>query len=340
MNFDLTDEQQMIKSTARDFLSTRYTAQKVRELAESQSYDPGLWREVCDLGWPGLFISERYTGQGLGTVELVIVMEELGYAVAPMPFFSNAAAGLVIAAAGSEEQKQRLLPQIALGSSLATVAVASDGVAQLVPDAEQAELIVCVENGRAAVLDAGQAQIEPVAAIDGTRRFSTVRGLLPQDDQVLPGDPAQGIDQARAALAAELTGIAQRCIDMSVEYAKERHQFDRAIGSFQAVSHRLAQMLLETEGARSASYYAGWAADYEPDSLPLAAAMAKAYASDAGWRVATSALQVHGGIAFTWEHDLHFYLKRAAADARLFGSAREQRERVASLCGLQAKAAV
>ena len=130
-------------------------------------------------------------------------------------------------------------------------------------------------------------------------------------------------------------------MEMAVEYAKDRQQFGRPIGAYQAVSHRCAQMLLEVESARSAALYAGWAADHEPESLALAAAMAKSYASDAGWRVTASALQVHGGIGFTWEHDLHFFLKRAKADAHLFGTAGEHRERVAALAGLsEAPAAV
>ena len=150
----------------------------------------------------------------------------------------------------------------------------------------------------------------------------------------LPGDAAAALDRIATALAAELTGVAQRAMEMAVEYARDRKQFGRPIGAYQAVSHRCAQMLLETEGARSASYYAAWAADAEPETLPLAASMAKAYASDAGWRVTASSLQVHGGIGFTWEHDLHFFLKRAKADGILFGSAREHRERVAELSGL------
>jgi alkylation response protein AidB-like acyl-CoA dehydrogenase len=137
-------------------------------------------------------------------------------------------------------------------------------------------------------------------------------------------------------VAAELTGVAQRAMEMAVDYARERKQFGRAIGSYQAVSHRCAQMFLEVEGARSASYYAGWCADAEPDTVPLAASMAKAYASDAGWRVTASSLQVHGGIGFTWEHDLHFFLKRAKVDGLLYGSAGELRDYVAGLSGLEA----
>jgi alkylation response protein AidB-like acyl-CoA dehydrogenase len=142
-----------------------------------------------------------------------------------------------------------------------------------------------------------------------------------------------------AALAAELTGVAQKAMEMAVGYARDRKQFGRPIGSYQAVSHSCAQMLLETEGARSASYYAAWCGDSQPATLPLAACMAKAYASDAGWRVCTAALQVHGGIGFTWEHDLHFFLKRAKVDAQLYGSAREHRDAVAGLSAARETAA-
>ena len=137
--------------------------------------------------------------------------------------------------------------------------------------------------------------------------------------------------RACTALAAESTGVAQRTMEMAVEYAKDRQQFGRPIGAYQAVSHRCAQMLLETENSRSAVYGAAWAADAEPESLPLAASMAKAYASDAGWRVPDASIQVHGGIGFTWEHDLHFFLKRGKANAATFGAASWHRDRVADL---------
>ena len=181
------------------------------------------------------------------------------------------------------------------------------------------------------VAERGSAEVEPFEALDPTRRFGRVRA---DGGDALPGDVQPALDRICAALAAENVGVAQRAMEMAVDYARERKQFDRPIGSYQAVSHRCAQMLLEVEGSRSAAYYAAWCADAEPDSLAQAASMAKAYASDAGWRVCTSSLQVHGGIGFTWEHDLHFYLKRAKTNALMFGSAAEHRERVAALSGL------
>jgi alkylation response protein AidB-like acyl-CoA dehydrogenase len=197
-------------------------------------------------------------------------------------------------------------------------------------------IVLIDENGEGSVVEASEAEVEPVEAIDVTRRVARVRV---DGGEPLAGEPGPGRDRIATAIAAELVGVAQRALEMAVEYARERHQFGRPIGAYQAVSHRCAQMLLETESARSTAYYAAWAADAEPPTLPVAASMAKAYASDAGWRVTASALQVLGGIGFTWEHDLHFFLKRARTDAQLYGSARDHRDRVAELSGLPREAA-
>jgi alkylation response protein AidB-like acyl-CoA dehydrogenase len=196
--------------------------------------------------------------------------------------------------------------------------------------------LVATADGRRHLVERGAdgVSVAPEPSIDPTRKLYSVRfdGVKVGSDATLPG---QGADyfpvfhRACVALAAELTGIAQRSLEMAVEYAKERKQFGRPIGSYQAVSHRCAQMLLECENSRSATLYAAWTADAEPESLPLAASMAKAYASDAGMRVADAAIQVHGGIGFTWEHDLHFFLKRATADAAMFGEPKWHREQVA-----------
>jgi alkylation response protein AidB-like acyl-CoA dehydrogenase len=331
MNFDFTDDQQAIKRTAKDLLADRFKPEHVRELAEAKAYDEEAWKEMCELGWAGIFIDEAHGGQELGTVELIILMEELGYALAPVPFLSNAAAGLAIQAAGSDEQRERWLPGLASGELRGTVGLLRGGEARLVPDAAEADLIVLAGDDGAVVAERGGAEVEPFETLDATRRFGRVRA---DGGDPLPGDVQPALDRICAALAAETVGVGQRAMEMAVDYARERKQFDRPIGSYQAVSHRCAQMLLEVEGARSAAYYAAWCADAAPDQLAQAASMAKAYASDAGWRVCTASLQVHGGIGFTWEHDLHFYLKRAKANALMFGSAAEHRERVASLAGL------
>jgi alkylation response protein AidB-like acyl-CoA dehydrogenase len=332
MNFDFSDDQQAIKRTASELLAERFKLEKVRELAEAGRYDDEVWAELCELGWPGIFVDEAHGGQGLGMVELVILMEELGYALAPLPFLSNAAAGLVIQHGGSDEQKERWLPGIASGDSRGTVGLLRNGEAQLVPDADSAEVIVLLTHeGPTTVVEASAAEVEQLETIDATRRFGRVRA---NGGEQLEVEGAPGVYAIPVAVAAELTGVAQRTLEMAVEYAREREQFGRPIGAYQAVSHRCAQMMLETESARSTTYYAAWTADAEPESLPLASSMAKAYASDAGWRVTASALQVLGGIGFTWEHDLHFFLKRAKVDGTLFGSAREHRDAVAELAGL------
>ena len=362
MDFGFDDTQEHIKETAREFLAERYPPAKVRELAESATYDDALWQEIAELGWPGIAIAQEHGGQGLGMVELVILGEELGYACAPSPFLSNAAAGLAIEAVGSDAQRASTLPGIAEGTALGAVGIAArsqaasrsgidgdgDGAARsvgggtsaipgsgiefpLVPDAAAADVIVLLGDQGGVIAQHGAVSVDAFETIDPTRRFGRVSV---ETGEELSGDPHVACDLIAVALAAELTGVAQRAMDMAVAYAKEREQFGRVIGAYQAVSHRCAQMLYDVEEARSLTYYAAWTADAERESLPLAAAMAKARASDAAWSVTGAALQVHGGIGFTWEHDLHFFLKRARVGSQLYGTPAECRDRVATLAGL------
>jgi alkylation response protein AidB-like acyl-CoA dehydrogenase len=362
MYFDLTDEQQAIKSTAHDFLAARYKSERIRELAGSEhGFEQSDWEEMAELGWPGLALPEEWGGQGLGIVDLAVLFEEMGYALAPSPLLSNTVAGLALSLCGSDEQRERFLRPLAAGELRGTPAlwdagtpgaigefamearadgdgIVLDGEKLLVMDAAAADfLLVATSDGRRHLVerDAAGVTVAPSTSIDQTRRLYSVRfeGVqVPAEDTL----PAEGSDYLRVfdrvcvALAAESTGVAQRTLEMAVEYAKDRQQFGRPIGSYQAVSHRCAQMLLETENARSAVYGAAWAADAAPESLPTAASMAKAYASDAGWRVPDASIQVHGGIGFTWEHDLHFFLKRGKANAAMFGDARWHRDRVAN----------
>ena len=327
MNFDFTDDQHEIKRTARDLLAARATPDLVREAAEAQRYDDALWGELGQLGWPGIAVAEAHGGQGLGTVELVILLEELGYALAPSPLLATTMAALVLHEAGSEEQRGRWLPQLASGAATGALGIAHDGVAELVPDADGAAVIVLVEDGRARLLSREEADVQPVASIDATRRTARVRG----GGEPLPGDPTAGLDRAAVAVAAELVGVSQRALDMTVAYVKERRQFGTPVGAFQAVQHRVAKMLLDTEAARSATYFAAWAADADAERLAEGAAMAKAAASEAGREVTASAIQAHGGIGFTWEADVHWLYKRAQLDAALLGGAREHRVRAATL---------
>ena len=326
MRFDFNDEQAEIKETARQFLASRFKPDKVRELAESGTYEDALWAEVSELGWAGIAIDEEFGGQGLGMVELIVLCEELGFACAPLPFLANAAAGIVIEGAGSDEQKAARLPGIASGEARGAI-----GDEAVVIDAEGADVIVVFAADGPRILPVAEATLEPLDLIDQTRRYSK---LTAGDGEPLAGDADDASDRMVVAVAAELVGIGQRAMEMAVEYAKEREQFERPIGAYQGVSHACAKMLYDVEEARSLTYAAAWAADAEPDSLPLAAAMAKARASEAAWDVCKASIQVHGGIGFTWEHDLHFLLKRARADARLFGTPGQHKERVAALSGL------
>ena len=331
MDFAFTDEQQEIKSTARDFLASRFKPEKVRELAESgQTYDEVLWGEMCGLGWPGLAISEDYGGHGLGVVELVILLEEMGFALAPSPFISNAFAGVLIEAAGSDEQKQRWLPGIASGEQRGAAAFTL-GEEPIVGAATGAALIVLNDGEGARIVEASEVELERLPLIDATRAYFRARS---DGGDPLPGDIAAAVDTGVVASSAELVGVAARALEMAVAYAKEREQFGRPIGSYQAVSHRLAEMLWDVEEARSLVYYAAWCADANLDALPLAASMAKARASDAACQVTHDAIQTLGGIGFTWEHDIHFFLKRARVSAQLLGTPSQHRERVAALAGL------
>jgi alkylation response protein AidB-like acyl-CoA dehydrogenase len=312
MNFDLSEDQQVIKRTAREFLGARYKLEEVRRLAleEERGFTDAQWEEIAGLGWPEIAVGD----EALGIVELAVVAEELGYACAPTPLQSTWAAGLLLDAADEagrlsdgrrgtvaqwDEDTDGTPDRSSLGEDLRGVKIA-------VPDAAAADVIVVTaDGGRHFVVHAADVEIEPVETLDTTRRLATVR---------LDGPPAE-----------ELSGDPD-----AVAYAKDRTQFERPIGTYQAASHACAQMLLEVEGARSAVLWAAWALDHEPETASMATNIAKAYASDCGVRVTASALQVHGGIGFTWEHDLHFFLKRAQANAHASGDARWHRDELAA----------
>jgi alkylation response protein AidB-like acyl-CoA dehydrogenase len=337
MNFDLNDEQQEIKRTAHEFLGSRFRPEKVRELAEARSYDDGLWKEISELGWPGIAIAEEDGGQGLGMIELAVLLEEGGIACAPTPLLGSAGAALVISAAGSDEQRAEWLPKLASGEATGSFGGFAEGQSTLFCDLPTADVVVTFDGEGALVAPASEVDFEVFEAIDATRSYGLVSEAV---GERLPGDVDAGRDRLAIAIAAELTGIAQRTLEMAVEYARERQQFGRPIGSYQAVSHRCAAMMLATEESRSLTYYAAWTADAEPESLAMAAAMAGARAGDTGWEVPAAALQVFGGIGFTWEHDLQFWLKRGRVTGRMLGSPRDHRERVAELSGLGSEAPV
>ena len=294
-------------------------------LEDERGFTDDQWREITELGWPGLALPEEAGGAGLGMVELAVVAEEIGYALAPTPLQGSWVAGFLLDAVGESEW----LPKIADGSVRVAVAVAAlDQNCFLVPQAVGADAFLLGPQ----IVAAGAVSVEPLEALDPTRRPSKV--TITGDATEIPGNPEGAQERTGVMLAAESTGIAQRCLDMSVAYAKERQQFGKPIGSFQAVSHTCAQMLLETENARALVYNAAWALDHDPQQAPLASAMAKAYASDAGVRCAEFAIQVHAGIGMTWEHDLHFFLKRAQWNAHVPRPSAGTRAQVAELIGL------
>jgi alkylation response protein AidB-like acyl-CoA dehydrogenase len=323
MNFDFTEDQHEIKRTARDLLGSRSTFAKVREAAEGKAYDESLWQELVGLGWPGIAIAEEHGGQGLGAVELAILSEELGYALAASPFLSTVTAAEAIGAGGSPAQQAAWLPGLASGE----ITGALGSVDGLVGDADAAAVIVLIgDDGVARLLPRAEADVTPVDSIDPTRRAARVGG----EGEPL-GDGAAGIDRATIVVAAELVGVSQRALEMTLAYVKDRKQFDTPVGAYQAVSHKCAQMLKDTEGARSAAYFAAWAADAEPERLPEASSLAKAAASDGGRDVTAAAIQAHGGIGFTWEADVHWLYKRAQVDAALLGGSGTHRARLARL---------
>jgi len=319
MDFDFSDEQKEIKRVARELLAARSPFAKVRQAAEAGAYDAGLWRELVELGWPGIAVSPAAGGQGLGFVELAVLLEELGYACAATPFLSTATVATLLDACGSAEQRERWLERLVSGEATAGL-----GARELAADALEAEVIVLLDGEEAQLVAREDAEVRPFSAIDPTRRFATVAG---------EGEPlGQGaVARARVALAAEVVGVCQRALDMTVEYVKDRRQFGVPVGSFQAVAHRCAQMLLHTESARSAAYFAAWAADAAPDRLAEATALAAAAGAEAGLETSASAIQAHGGIGFTWEADVHWLFKRAQLDSWLLGGSRRHRAALARL---------
>jgi alkylation response protein AidB-like acyl-CoA dehydrogenase len=331
MDFGLSDDQRQIQRTARDLLGDRARPERVRELAEAGRSDEDLWRELGELGWLGIALAEENGGQGLGSVELSILCEELGRSLAAVPFLPSVMASALIERAGSSEQRARWLPALAAGESKGALGVAAAGTADLVLGAPQAQVLVLLDDdGGARVVGADEVAVTAVPAIDPTRSAAHVSGAEDAGEP-LDGDIAGGVDRALVAVSSELVGICDRALEMTVAYVKDRRQFGVPVGSFQAVSHRCAQMLLETEKARACSALAAWAADSDPDSLPEGAAMAKAAAADAGREVTASAIQAHGGIGFTWEADVHWLYKRALVDAALLGGASRQRARLGAI---------
>jgi alkylation response protein AidB-like acyl-CoA dehydrogenase len=379
MDFGFNQEQELLRATARKFLENECTSEFVRQrMAEPAGVTDAFWAKLAEQGWLGLIYPERYGGTGLGFVDLTVLMEEMGRAVMPGPYFSTVLlGGLAILEAGSETQKTEWLGRIGEGRAKATLAFTEpnarwDAGAVTVAARESGEGFT-LSGTKLFVLDAHVADVLVVAARtregrrpeEGLSLFLVPKGargldvkLLPTMDQtrklceVTLADVAVGpdallgprdgawaplsrvLDRATVALCAEMCGGAQRVLDMTTDYAKIRIAFGKPIGSYQGVKHRAADMLVEVENAKSLTYYAAWAVDENVPEAPLATSMAKAYVSDAFRRTAGAGIQLHGGIGFTWEHDLHLYFKRAKSSEFTFGDASYHRERVAQLINL------
>ena len=330
MDFDLSEEQQEIQRTARELLRTRVTSERLRRSAEDVTPDAELWREISHLGWPGIAIGAQYGGAGLGLVELCVLLEEAGASLAPAPLLETACAAAVIARAGTDGQRERWLPQLAGGGVTGAVGAALRYGDALVAGPRDAAVVVHFD-GQDAWLSEAASTDTYMQTIDPLRQYRRMGDL----GERLPGDVESAFAEVAIAVAAELTGVCQRALETTTAYVQERRQFGVPVGSFQAVAHRCAEMLLATESARSATYYAAWTADSDLDRLSEASALAKLTASAAGVDVTSSAIQAHGGIGFTWEADVHWWYKRAQMSAQLFGGAGFHRERLAAIIAQQ-----
>jgi alkylation response protein AidB-like acyl-CoA dehydrogenase len=355
MEFGLSESQDFLKNSAHKFFAGECPAAEMRRLMETDTaYDSSLWSKLTEQGYTGITFPEAYGGVGLGKVELMLLMEEAGRALLPGPFFSTVVlAGSVLEAAGNPAHKEKYLAPICRGEVRATVALLEasaswnrddvrlsaangklTGEKFFVSDAGVADFIVVVARNGAFVVDskARGLKISPMSGMDLTRKLYKVEfSNTPAEPIGGTTDLPRAFDIATAALAAELVGGMQRILDMTVEYAKTRKQFGKPIGMFQAVQHQCADMYLETESSRSAVYYAGWALEENSPDAATAVSIAKMYASDAARTVGNRSIQIHGGMGFTWENDLHLFYRRAKASETAFGDATFHRERIASM---------
>jgi alkylation response protein AidB-like acyl-CoA dehydrogenase len=371
VNFAFSEEQEELRRIVRQFLDSKSPESVVRELMETESgYDESMWYQMAEqMGLQGLIIPEEFGGSGYSYIELIVVLEEMGRALLPAPYFSTVAlATNALLHSGDDAAKKEFLPGIASGETIATVAFTEDngrwdeqgittsatksgdgytlsGTKMFVIDGHTANLLIVAARGDNGVslftvpADAEGITRTPLSTMDQTRKQARVE--FSNTPARLLGTEGGGwqtlermLDLAAVALSAEMVGGAQKCLDMSVEYAKVRVQFGRPIGSFQAIKHKCADMLLEVESAKSAAYYAGWCAAELNDELPSVASLAKAYCSEAYFHAAAENIQIHGGIGFTWEHPAHLYFKRAKSSELLLGDPTYHRELLAQRIGI------
>ncbi len=380
MDFGFSEDQELLRDSARKFLDAECPTTFVRKMMEDDSaHATELWKKAAGLGWMGILIPEEHGGIGGSFLDLVVVMEEMGRSLMPGPFLATVLlGGTAVLAGGSDEQKAAILPKVAAGELVMTLAQAEksgrydaggiglpatarggdfvlSGEKLFVPDAHVADQIVVAartgspdapaEEGITLFLvDAKSPGVEitQLKTVDMTRRQCHIafQDVAVAGSQVL-GEVGQGwsilqrvLDQAIAGLCTEMVGTGQQALDMAVEYAKERVQFGKPIGSFQAVKHKCVDMMVQVENARSLTYYAAWTVDEDVDEASQAVPMAKAYCSDMCKTVTSEAIQVHGGIGFTWEHDMHLFYRRGLASEAAFGSAPTHREVVAQTLDL------
>ncbi|MGH0033256.1 MAG: acyl-CoA dehydrogenase family protein [Myxococcota bacterium] len=358
MHFGLTEEQELLQETVRGFVSGECPPQKLREIFDAGAgHDPGLWKGLAEMGLTGLVVPEAHGGAGLEVLELALVCESLGEGALPGPFLGHSLACLAVGLGGSDAQKQRWLPALASGEAIGSVAFAEDagswdpadwgldardgaltGAKCHVPAAELADLfVVGTAGGGLAVVEKGATGLAVVAApgIDRTRPVATLRFEATPCQPLENGADAAGRvrDAGLCLLAADAFGAAWALTRMTVEYAKSRRQFGRPIAEFQAVKHQLADMATAIEPTRGLYWYAAHAFDHVRDDAERAAALAKAHISDRAVEIARAAVELHGGLGFTWECDVQMWFKRAMFDRAFLGTPEQHRARVARLGG-------
>jgi acyl-CoA dehydrogenase len=359
MNFEFSDELLQLRDQARRFLADRCPTTVPRRILDTpEPYAAELWQGIAEMGWTGAAIPEDYGGVGLGRLAVCVLAEELGRAVAPVPFSPSVyLATEAIMLFGSERQKEDWLPRLAAGETIGTFAMAEQagaadparlrasvstgrltGTKRAVPDGDIADFAVVAVNGGAGAwlyivdLTAPGVTRETITTIDPTRSHARI------DFAAVPAEPLSGstgpetirtlLDYAAVPMAFEQVGCAQAALDMANAYAKDRFAFGRPIGSFQAIKHRIADMYIQVELARSNAYYGAWAVNAGSPELPIAASVARIAACDAGWFATKENIQVHGGMGFTWQMDCQLYYRRAKLLALTLGGAREWKRRL------------
>jgi len=355
MQFGLSESQEFLRDSARKFFAGECPSAEVRRLMETETaFDAALWSKLAEQGYTGIIFPEEYGGVGLGKVELILLMEEAGRALLPGPLFSTVAlAGSVLDVLGSPEQKKKYLGAICRGEARSTAAFLETGTSWdpaglqmsaangklsgeklFVTDAAAANFLIVVARNGVFLVDskAPGLKITPMSGMDLTRKLYAVQfSNTPAEKLGELSGLSKALDVSTAALVAEMVGGMQRTLDITVEYAKTRKLFGKPIGMFQAVQHQCADMYLETESSRSAAYYAAWTLEENAPDAETAVSIAKVYASDAARNVGNRGIQIHGGMGFTWENDIHLYYRRAKASETMFGDATFHRERIARL---------